>query len=361
MPTRRTFLGAGIGAAALILTACGGSSSPAPTTDAPAATSGATTSAASSAPASGLDDLVKAAKAEGALNFYTTGTASAAQKQADAFTAKYGIPTTMVRLTGGQFDTRFKAEMNSANGVQADIVFTTNPVLIGEAVQNGTLTALEKAGLPDFPGNFPKQFLLPDAGTANVLIQPAGIAYNTDLVKGDDVPKGWEALLDPKWKGKIAVADPKSALGYVGEWWAIGEHMGDDYLAKLGDQALKVYSAGSTVSAAVAAGEVALAGSMLVANVAPDKAKGAPIDIFVPDKTSGIELSVGMVAKAAHPNAAKLYALYCLSEEGAQILADASSSVSPHDVANLPKDYVPADIAKAPSRLAEIQKLLQVG
>ena len=40
----------------------------------------------------------------------------------------------------------------------------------------------------------------------------------------------------------------------------------------------------------------------------PDKKKGAPVDIVVPDNTSGIELSVGIVAKAKHPNAARLFA-----------------------------------------------------
>jgi len=37
------------------------------------------------------------------------------------------------------------------------------------------------------------------------------IMYNKDQVKEDEVPKGWAGLLDAKWKGKIAYADPKKA------------------------------------------------------------------------------------------------------------------------------------------------------
>ena len=336
-----------VGAALALVVGCGGS----PGTD----TTGA---------AAGQDgptaELIAAAKKEGQLTFYTTATAGPAQKQADAFTAKYGIPTNMVRLTGAQMDSRFQAEINSSGGTKADIIFTTNPVLIKDAVQKKVLVALQEAGIPNFPGDFPQRFLLPDAGSAVTLVQPVGIAYNTELVKGDDIPKGWQDLLNPKWKGKIAVATPTSALGYVGEWVVIGKQEGGDYLAKLGTQELKVYSAGSTVAAALGAGEVSLAGAMLVSNTVPDKKKGAPVDIFVPENTSGIELSVGIVAKAQHPNAARLFAMFSMSEEGAKILADATDSVSPYDTANLPKQYEAADIAGAPAKLAEIQRLLQV-
>ena len=305
-------------------------------------------------------ELIAAAKAEGTLTFYTTATAGPAQIQADAFTAKYGIPTNMVRLTGGQMDSRFQAEINSAGGTEADIIFTTNPVLIKGAVASGALVALDDADLPGFPGDFPERFLLPEVGSAVTLVQTVGIAYNTDLVKGDDIPDEWSDLLDPKWKGKIGVATPTSALGYVGEWVVLGDQEGDDFLEKVGKQQLKVYSAGSTVTAALGAGEISLAATVLVSNTMPDKKKGAPVDIFVPDNSTGIELSVGIVAKAKHPNAARLFALYSMSEEGAKILADETDSVSPYDTAGLPKDYEAADIEGAPARLADIQRLLQV-
>ena len=72
--------------------------------------------------------------------------------QADAFTAKYGIPTNMVRLTGGQMDSRFQAEINSAGGTEADIIFTTNPVLIKDAVQSGRAGRAGGRRHPGFPG-----------------------------------------------------------------------------------------------------------------------------------------------------------------------------------------------------------------
>ncbi|UKS30886.1 ABC transporter substrate-binding protein [Paenibacillus sp. HWE-109] len=45
---------------------------------------------------------------------------------------------------------------------------------------------------------------------------PMVITYNKELVSENDLPKSWKDLLDPKWKGKIAYADPaKSGSSYT--------------------------------------------------------------------------------------------------------------------------------------------------
>lgn len=45
---------------------------------------------------------------------------------------------------------------------------------------------------------------------------PMVLFYNKNLVKEDEAPKGWEDLLNPKWKGMIAYASPaKSGSAYT--------------------------------------------------------------------------------------------------------------------------------------------------
>ena len=39
-------------------------------------------------------------------------------------------------------------------------------------------------------------------------LTPEVIAYNRDVVTADEAPADWDALLDPKWKGKIVIRDP---------------------------------------------------------------------------------------------------------------------------------------------------------
>jgi ABC-type Fe3+ transport system, periplasmic component len=304
--------------------------------------------------------LVDAAKKEGLLTLYTVASAASAQVQADAFTAKYGIPVNMVRLTGGQMNQRFQAEIDSTAGTPADIVVTEDLPLIKAAMKAGALIPMDKAEIPGYPWNFPEKFLLSDIGTPVTVVFASSIAYNTDLVKGDDVPKGWKDLLDPKWKGKIGVASPSSAMAYVGEWVVIAKQEGGDYLSKLGAQNLKAYAAGATLTGALGAGEIAIAANSLVTNTVPDMKKGAPIKYVVPENTSGIGLSTAIVAKSKHPNAARLFAMYSMSEEGAKVLADAANSASPYDTASIPKGYEAADIGAAPAKFAEVQKLLGV-
>src|SRR5690349_9348232 len=45
-----------------------------------------------------LNDLIKGAKAEGDVTFYTAATENVGRRVADAFTAKYGIKAAFVRL-----------------------------------------------------------------------------------------------------------------------------------------------------------------------------------------------------------------------------------------------------------------------
>lgn len=61
-----------------------------------------------------------------------------------------------------------------------------------------------------------KNFIVESNAFYNITMDPYVIAYNTDLVSPEDAPKGWADLLDPKWKGKISIADPgKSSSTYA--------------------------------------------------------------------------------------------------------------------------------------------------
>lgn len=51
------------------------------------------------------------------------------------------------------------------------------------------------------------------------------IFYNPDLVKKSDAPTSWADLADPKWKGKIYIANPASsgsAFSVVADWVTVG-------------------------------------------------------------------------------------------------------------------------------------------
>ena len=350
-------------AATLVLAAGCSSGSQSTNTGAPggsqAASVPASTSTGGGSASASNDELIKAAQQEGSLTLYTAATQAAAKAQADAFTKKYDVKVNMVRMTGAQLTQRVEAEAQASQPA-ADVLVTSDPVMVKKGMTDGWLTSLESANIPGYPWDFPARFLSKDFGSAVVLLQLTGIAYNTDLVKGDDIPKGWEDLLNPKWQGKIGIADLKSSLGYTAEWQVINKQIGGDFLAKLGKQKLKVYASGAPASAALGAGEVALLADQLITNVVPVKEKGAPVAWVIPDKTTSLDDYVALVAKAKHPNAAKLFTSYIMSSEGADILAKASNSTSPFDTSSIPSGYEPLDMFTAADQQSETMRLLGV-
>jgi iron(III) transport system substrate-binding protein len=303
-------------------------------------------------------DLAAAAKEEGTVTLYSSVEDAATSAFAKAFTAESGVAVDVVRLTSTQLAQRFSAEAQ-AGAPAADALLISRTGFTAEGVKNGWLTPLAQAGLPDFPGQLPQQFQLPDEGTAISIIQPAGIAYNTDLVT--QPPKTWADLLDPRWKGRIAVPDPGSSASYVGEWLVVDKGSGDDLMTRLGAQGLKKYASGVPAAAAVAAGEAAFSVMGLASHVADPKAKGAPIAFVVPDLTSGAEVVPAVATKARHPNAARLLVQYALSRAGSTTLANAAGAVSPYETAKLPARYVSPDIAAAGQQKATVLGELGLG
>lgn len=66
-------------------------------------------------------------------------------------------------------------------------------------------------------------------------VDPAGIAYNTDKVSGADVPKNWQDILNPKFKGHISVKISASGLQFV-QWYCLRELYGDKFWKEFANQ-----------------------------------------------------------------------------------------------------------------------------
>lgn len=56
--------------------------------------------------------------------------------------------------------------------------------------------------------------------------------YNTDLLKGDDIPKSWFDLADPKYKGKIVLTNPASSGSAYAQLYMMYKLTGDLSLAE---------------------------------------------------------------------------------------------------------------------------------
>ncbi len=167
---------------------------------------------------------------------------------------------------------------------------------------------------------YPKQFK--DEGywtTANTNIYV--IAYNTKKVTRENLPKSYEDLLKPVWKGKMM-------LQLQEQWFAnmlqiMGREKGLNYMRELSKQNIMIrQEASPTRAQLLAAGEVDLDINNAFGAVEELKKKGASIDWTTVGPVPAPLGAFGISASAPHPNAAKLFLDFVLSKEGQKIFID---------------------------------------
>ena len=330
---------------------------------APKAVAKAAPAAAKAAPAAGvraeLDALVKAAKAEGEVTLYSAAPESIPKRTGDAFTAKYGIKTAFVRISTAPLAQRYFSEAE-AGTIAADMVITagSGEPYITEGIKRGWIEPIAQANLPVLKsGEFPARFN--DGLSPIVQISTWMIAYNKDLVKGADIPKDWPDLLDPKWKGKIIVADPRVGLVFTQFWLLLHERYGDGFFTLLRAQDLRRTSGGIPAIQQLAAGEGHIYPPVIASLVTGVQEKGAPVATVTPEYTTGSLFYIVLTVrgKSKHPNAARLYANYILSPEGNKVFNDEPGLVGVYDTRSLPKQFtLPKSVTK--EQVDQMAKLL---
>jgi iron(III) transport system substrate-binding protein len=346
--SRREALRLGLtGGVALGIAACGG-----------AAPASATIKPSIPAAAAPTSALVKAAQAEGALTFYTATALTSSAQVAGAFTGAYGIPVSVQRLVSAPLEVRFTAEMQAGKPVADLIQLSDTAWLNSTGIPKGWLATPDTSEIPAANG-WPAKYILGNtAYLQNTSIE--GIGYNTDLVKGRDVPTKWTDLLNPKWKGSINMTDPRSNNVVLSWCLLMDQTYGDSFLTKLGQQNLQL-DAGGGGPAALAAGSVAIQIISSQTQIGTLQAAGAPVKCTAFDApTVGAEEWTALVKGAPHPNAAKLFFNFALSVPG-QIAACkslcSSVLVAPGTI-NLPKQYQSPPIDQAISNRARLLGLM---
>ena len=261
------------------------------------------------------DIVIEGAKKEGALVVYTSMTVDKMQKILDVFKTRYPfIRTTMFRAVGERLLTKIMTEAQTGK-YDFDVVQSAE----SQAYFLKKKNLLQKY-ISTESKNIQKPFFDPEGYWTAVYIMPNVIAYNTRMVKRDEVPKTDEDLVNPKWKGKMGMDHTKP------EWFAwklkrMGEEKGLAYMKKLAAQEFQLYAGLSVITNLLVAGEFPLVLNTYLHNVEEVKRRGAPVDWIVQDPVFTKFQPLGIGSKAPHPNAAKLFSDFVLSEEGQKIIA----------------------------------------
>ena len=142
----------------------------------------------------------------------------------------------------------------------------------------------------------------------NVFVQ----AYNTNAVRKEDLPRRWSDLADSRWKGKLGVEAGSS------EWYcSVLKHLnaGEDLFRQIAARnGLSVRQGNSVLANMVISGEVPLGLSVYSHMIDEAKAQGAPVDWFALEPMIGRANGIALSRKPPHPNAARLFYEYSLSD-----------------------------------------------
>lgn len=266
--------------------------------------------------AAALDELIAAAKEEGVVEFYgpSTLTPEGAEAVEAAFNKKYGSNIEFNYHPSGAM-TRDVGKLigQSASGIRPewDVMLVTD-------AHHGSLW-LRKLHEPyDFKkvGVDPNLIHYDSAAIsfANQIVLPA---YNNKTLPEKDVPKKWEDLLDPKWKGKIGVIHSTHhwARLAAGPW---GEEKTTAFVTKL-SKLEPTLGRPAQMFSRLQIGEVMVVASLQNSMIHRAIQKGAPLVQAEVEPVVSPAYHAAVPKGAQHPNTGHLVAVFMTTPEGQEV------------------------------------------
>jgi iron(III) transport system substrate-binding protein len=265
-----------------------------------------------------LEDLIAGAKKEGAIEFYgpSTLTPQGAQALGAAFNKKYGLDIKLqFHPSGNMTKDTAKVVTHATAGVapEWDLMVVTD-------AHHATLWLRKLHATFEYKKlGVDSKVIHYDNGAISFANQTALPAYNTKLVAAKDVPKKWDDLLDPKWKGgKLGVIHSTHLWARLaaGPW---GEEKTTAFVKKLAAQQPTIGQPGDMYSR-LQLGEVLVAAAIQDSQIHRAKKAGAPIDhAHAVEPVISPAYHAGVPKNAPHPNVGHLFAYFLMSSEAQEL------------------------------------------
>jgi iron(III) transport system substrate-binding protein len=257
------------------------------------------------------------AKEEGRVLVYTSLAASDNKPFQAAFEQAYaGVKLEIYRASGTTILQKILTE-SRAGAHLADAVLTEGTVLYA-LKDNKLLVQFDSPERKAFDARFKDK----EGFWTDVYPTVHSIPYNTKLVAQKDLPRRYTDLLDPKWKGKLA-ANRNNYMVIAAMLDLYGKEKGEDFIRKLAQQEPQVRSGGTLTATLVGAGEMPLAFMVYANNVENVKESGSPVDwARVEEPLYAESHPIAVMARAPHPNAARLLAEFAISKNGQQLISN---------------------------------------
>jgi len=271
------------------------------------------------------EKTIELGKKEGRVSFYTTMGADECKLLVDAFQAKYpAIRVDITRLGSEKLLQRIITEARAGSHFFDAVPNSGMEIYL--LAKMGLLANFKTAEFVAFVADSKD----PAGRWVDLYSNLRMIGYNTRAVPKDKIPKRYEDLLEPGWKGQIGFHEGQFS------WYAtmlkiMGEERGRKFFQGLARQDLNYRGAQVLIAQMISAGEFNL-GFTYDTQILRFKSRGAPIDIApMPFVTKNIH-PLALAAHAPHPNAGKVFIDYVLSKEGQLFIKKMGRVISRSDI-----------------------------
>ncbi|HWP58094.1 MAG TPA: extracellular solute-binding protein [Candidatus Acidoferrales bacterium] len=173
-----------------------------------------------------------------------------------------------------------------------------------------------------------------------LFISAQALIVNTNLVKKEEYPKSYWDIVNPKWKGRVATRDPRSAGGGGWQFLQFYNHpkLGLEYIRKLKEvvEPFTVPGGSREMRDAVLLGQFPL-GFSGRPEFLTDVPKGSPLAYVVPQEgLTWLPHVTALLKGSPHPNAGKVALTWFYEIQNLQLLAKEGGRMIPHPKIKMP-------------------------
>ena len=271
--------------------------------------------------------MVAAAEKEGKVVWYSSVDVKVAEGIAKLFREQYPKIEVDVERSGSERVFQRVNQEYQSNIKNVDVVNSSDASHFLFWKQQKMLAA----HTPPDVKKFAPQYRDPEGFYAVWRATLSPIAYNTNLVKEADAPKGYQDLLDPKWKGKLVKAHPSYSGTSLTGTFALSKALGWDYLEKRSKNGVQQLQSTTAPPKSIASGERAVQVDGNEYNLFIEIDNKSPVKIvYAAEGTPFVTSPTAIFAAAPHPNAARVFYTYLFSRDCQQLMTDSGNLRSFH-------------------------------
>ena len=292
--------------------------------------------------------LIEAARKDAKMIFYTSVETEFARALTSGFEAKYPfIKTDIFRSTHDKILSRMNIERQTSTYV-ADVV-SVGEFETYHMQKKGFLQPYKSPNAAVYPEGFKDPAGYWTDLYDNLIVS----AFNTNRVKRDELPKRWDDLLHPRWKGRM-VLDQNEDRWFANTLHVMGEKRGLEFMQALAKQEVAIRSGRSLITQLLSAGEFDFQIVAYWYRPYLMKKQGAPVDWIGLEPAIVAMHPISIVEKAPHSSAARLFIDFALSDEGQKIFLKRGREPA---MPGLRPEGYPSHLKMLPSRVQLAEKL----